>query len=93
MALDVRHDTRRERFSAPLGGGQEATLDYSTPRQGVVDLESTVVPRQLRGKGFGRQLVRHVLDFARSNGLRVVPTCPFVARVIEEHPEYRDLVA
>jgi predicted GNAT family acetyltransferase len=51
------------------------------------------VPRQDRGSGVGRGLVLHVLDHARALGLRVVPTCGFVGTVIEENPEYRDLVA
>ena len=33
------------------------------------------------------------LDEARSRGLRVVPTCPYVASYIRKHPEYADLVA
>jgi predicted GNAT family acetyltransferase len=43
--------------------------------------------------GIGRSLVLHVLDRARERGLKVVPTCGFVATVIDENPEYQDLVA
>ncbi len=43
--------------------------------------------------GLGSHLAASVLDDIRARGLRVVPTCPFFARYIHEHPEYRDLVA
>jgi predicted GNAT family acetyltransferase len=33
-----------------------------------------------------------VLDLARERGLKVVPTCGFVATVIDEHPDYQDLL-
>jgi predicted GNAT family acetyltransferase len=29
----------------------------------------------------------------RGKGLVVVPLCPFIARYIQQHPEYHDLVA
>ena len=37
-------------------------------------------------------LVHTEVDEARSRGLRVVPTCPYVASYIRKHPEYADLV-
>ena len=39
------------------------------------------------------QLVRYALDDVRRSGRPVVATCWYVADFIDEHPEYRDLVA
>ena len=33
------------------------------------------------------------LEDVRGKGLVVVPLCPFIARYIQHHPEYHDLVA
>lgn len=62
-------------------------------RDGAVVLPHTAIDGQLRGRGYGAVLVRGALDDIRQSGERVVPLCWYVAQFIEEHPEYRDLVA
>ena len=44
------------------------------------------------GQGIGSQLVRGLLEIARTQGLKVVAKCPFVAGYIAKHPEYADLL-
>jgi len=56
-------------------------LDYRRT-DGVVDLLHTEVEPELRNRGLGALIVRYALDDARARGERVVPTCPFVARLI-----------
>lgn len=92
-AADLEHDTERHRFTMSIAGGERSGfLDYRPIGDGVWDLTYTYVPRQDRGGGIGRDLVLRVLDHARARGLEVVPTCGFVATVIDENPEYQDLV-
>ena len=89
----VLHDVERRRFTISIDGDRSGFLDYRPIGTAVWDLTYTFVPRQDRGSGIGRSLVLHVLDRARERGLKVVPTCGFVATVIDENPEYQDLVA
>lgn len=37
-------------------------------------------------------MAKTALDFARDEGLEVIPQCPFVAGYIIRHPIYADLV-
>jgi predicted GNAT family acetyltransferase len=106
MQIDIRHDRDATRFHAPIhddepdradAGAVEMAnmgmvLSYRQVAEGVIDLRSTLVPPHLRGRGLGGQLVRHALDWAREHDTKVIPSCPFVARFIEDHPEYQDLV-
>jgi predicted GNAT family acetyltransferase len=93
-ALEIRHQPERNRFVISIAGGERGGfIDYRPLGGEVWDLTYTFVPRQDRGGGVGRALVLHVLAHAREHGLRVVPTCGFVGTVIEENPEYLDLVA
>jgi predicted GNAT family acetyltransferase len=62
-------------------------------RGDVVVFPHTVVAEPLRGQGLGRRLVRAALDDVRARGQRVVARCWYVAGFIDEHPEYRDLLA
>ena len=87
----VRHDAARQRFVAMLDG-VEAELDYEQRGQ-VLSLTHTGVPSAIGGRGIGGELVRSALDYARSKGLKVVPSCAYAAAYIERHPEYADLVA
>jgi predicted GNAT family acetyltransferase len=54
--------------------------------------EHAEVPGAFEGKGVGGKIVRAALDWARSEGQKVMPTCTFVAGYIKKHPEYHDLV-
>lgn len=90
--MEIRHDTDRKRFVAEVDG-KEGTLTYERVDDGTLDYRSTFVPEELRGDGIGAKLVLHALDYARENDFEVVPSCPFVGKVIEEHPEYEDLIA
>ena len=60
---------------------------------GVITLVHTEVDPAHSGQGHAATLARGALDDARSRGLAVVPSCPYVASYVEKHPEYADLVA
>lgn len=85
MTAAIEHDGTG-RFSVQVGGRQ-AYLDYRRLDAGTVDFLTTWVPSELRGRDVGTQLVRHALAWARAEGLRVVPSCWFVATVAGRDPE------
>jgi hypothetical protein len=87
----VRHDPERRRFEIESEAGT-AVLTYGLDGETVV-FTHTLVPKALEGQGIGSRMVRAGLDWARANGLKVVPQCPFVAAYIERHPEERELLA
>ena len=58
----------------------------------VITLVHTEVGSAHGGHGYAAVLARGALDDARSRGLRVVPSCPYVASYVEKHPEYADLI-
>ncbi|MGZ4400986.1 MAG: GNAT family N-acetyltransferase [Gaiellaceae bacterium] len=62
-------------------------------RDGRIAFTHTEVDESCEGRGFGSRLVAAALDDARRQGLEVVPLCPFVARFIERHSEYKELLA
>jgi predicted GNAT family acetyltransferase len=88
----VEHDEGRRRFYSRLHEG-EAYLTYEEDGDGTLDLQHTVVPEAARGRGVGESLVRAALSHARERGVRIVPSCPFVAAYLTEHPDERELVA
>lgn len=87
----VTHEPGRKRFVAHVDG-RESHLIYTPAGQGVVDLLTTYVHPALRGRGVGEALVRAALEWARADGLKVIPTCWFVGTVVRRHPEYESLI-
>ena len=87
----VSHDPARGRFEIRTDAGT-AVLAYDR-RGDVLEMMHTEVPPASEGQGYGATLAEAALDFARRDGARVIPSCPFVAAFIERHPDYADLVA
>jgi uncharacterized protein len=92
MAHEIRHDAARSRYELVADGEVIGTADYVDDGERVV-FPHTVIRTDLRGQGFGAVLVRAALDDVRQKGRSVVPRCWYVAQFIDEHAEYRDLVA
>lgn len=84
MDVAVEHRPSEHRFVAQVDG-QECLLSYQ-PSPGALDFVHTYVPSALRGRGIAGVLVQAGLDFARAEGLRVIPTCWYVRDYIDRHP-------
>ncbi len=90
MPSAIHHETDRQRFSTTVDG-HEAELVYRL-RDGALVIDHTGVPPAIGGRGLAGDLVKAALDYARAQGLRVVPACSYSAAYVQRHPEYADLV-
>jgi predicted GNAT family acetyltransferase len=90
--MQVEHDKPTHRFLLQTPSGT-AVLKYREKGSEVLELYSTFVPEQDREQGFAGRLVEAALGYAREQGRRVSPTCPYIARWLREHPEHAELVA
>ncbi len=73
-------------------GDQTAFLSYRHVG-GSLTLDHTEVPPELEGRGIASKLTRTALDYAREQGLQVVPICPYVSTYLKKHSEYLDLLS
>ena len=86
----VTHEPDASRF-ALSAEGLTAELVYRLSGNQIV-FTHTSVPQELEGRGIGSALVKTGLEYARQEGMEVVPLCPFVRSYIERKPEYQSLV-
>ena len=87
---EVKHNSTENRFQVEIES-HLAVLEYKLDGSTII-FTHTDVPSELEGRGLGSKLVRAGLDYARAQGLSVVPLCSFVASYIQKKPEYQDLL-
>jgi predicted GNAT family acetyltransferase len=89
-AITIVDAESEHRFEARVGGALAGYVEYRREPELVVYPHTFVEP-EYEGKGIGGALARAALDDARRRGLRVWPSCPFIAGWLDRHPEYQDL--
>ena len=87
---EVVNNPAHHRYELVVEGHLAAT--YYRISDGVITFIHTEVPPELGGKGVGSILVKGALDQVRTEGLKVIPQCPFVKAYIDRHPDYADLL-
>jgi len=90
MTSAVRDNRALNRLELKVDG--EIAVAYYSRSPGRIVFTHTEVPPALYGRGIGSELAREALEIARSERLRVVATCPFMAAFIVKHPEFSDLL-
>ena len=87
---DITRNEAANRFETVING--ELAQTQYIQRGKKILFTHTEVPPALEGQGVGNALARAALEYAKREGLRVVPLCPFVAAFIKRHKEYQPLV-
>lgn len=71
---------------------RKAIMTYRNAGEGHVIVNHTRVAREHEGQGLAGRLYRAMVDFARKESLQVTPTCSYVVRQFQRHPEDRDVL-
>ena len=89
--ISITRRDEKKRYELKVGGVLAAFADYRPGRDQREFVHTEVLP-QFEGGGLGSKLAAHALDDTRQQGLKVVPTCAFIAKYIQGHPQYQELV-
>ncbi|UAY51501.1 GNAT family N-acetyltransferase [Ferruginibacter albus] len=87
---DIINNTEAERFELTIDG-KTSIVQYGLFDGGIAFLH-TEVPPELEGKGIASSLAKHVLEYSKTNNLKVLPLCPYINTYIKRHQEYESLV-
>ena len=71
-------------------GGEEGELTYSITSPTLVIADHTAVPDSFRGTGAGLALATRLVAYARAEGFKIMPLCPFVNAQRKKHPDWAD---
>lgn len=68
-----------------------AHIMFPKERDGVYNVKSTFVDESLRGQGVANKLMDELVDWAKEEDVKLMPTCSFAQKWLEKHPEEKDL--
>src|SRR3954453_23298528 len=88
----VKNNTEARSYDAFVDGEVAGSLVYEHAGERRVVFTHTFVNPRFREQGVGNTLVRGALDDVRAKGWTLTNFCDFVARYIDAHPEYADLL-
>lgn len=90
MTATVIDNRPSSRFEAWEGTQLAGFSEYiRTPE--LIVFTHTEVDAAFEGQGVGSQLARHGLEVARTEELKVMALCPFIAAWLTRHPQYSNL--
>lgn len=71
-------------------GTMDAEITYEKEGNTLI-ANHTFVDPSLRGQGIAKKIVDKLADFARQNGQKIHPTCPYVVKLFEKYTDYDDV--
>lgn len=92
--MEIHHDQTTTKGSFFIGEKNKpmAEMTYSKAGNDTIIIDHTEVSEALKGKGAGKQLVTAAVEYARQNGIKIIPLCPFARSVFEKVREYHDVL-
>ncbi|HLA55849.1 MAG TPA: GNAT family N-acetyltransferase [Flavobacterium sp.] len=82
----------KKRFELEVDG-HTAFIEYIINKDKTIFLTHTEVPHALEGKGVGSRIVEKTLNYVKEHNYPLAPLCPFVAKYITKHPEWKSILA
>lgn len=89
-SIPIQHSEQLAKFFLFIEG-RESHLLYELEGN-IMDLAHTYVAEEDRGRQVAENLVKAALQYARDHRLKVIPSCSYIARYVERHPEWNELV-
>ena len=93
--MQVQHEEIKKKgaFFVEENGKRMAQMQYFHSKPGEITIYHTETDPKLAGKKVGRELVDAGVKFARENDIKIVPTCSYTKSVIDNTPEFQDVLA
>ncbi|MDA3885568.1 MAG: GNAT family N-acetyltransferase [Candidatus Delongbacteria bacterium] len=87
----IKHDKEKQEFFAEIEN-KKAVLEYNKIDEDTLDYNHTFVPEELRGQKIASNIIKEGMNYAKNNGYKVIPTCPFVKAFTEKNPEFNNII-
>lgn len=85
MTIEHQTGTTKGRFVMKEGDQMLGETTYSVAGTDKIIIDHTEGYPGSEGKGVGRQLVMAAVEYARAQGLKIIPLCPFARSVFDRN--------
>ncbi len=86
MEIQKKLKDNRGSFFIEKDGRQVAELDFKI-EDNILDAYHTGVRPELEGQGIASRLFDEMVNFARENGYKVKPSCPYIDVKFRRNPD------
>jgi hypothetical protein len=93
--MEIRHSENGTsgEFIIEENGEQIGEMAYRRQTvTNVIIIDHTGVNEGHEGKGLAKQLVMAGVEYARANGIKIIPLCPYAKKVLERSTEFADVL-
>ena len=91
MITVIKDNTEKKQFELEAEG-HTARIEYIIMANKIF-LTHTEVPAEMEGKGIGSKIVKLAFEEIEKRKLKLIPLCPFVAKYLTKHPEWKRILA
>lgn len=90
--VQLKINDKNGAFYIEVDGKQESLMTFVFAGEDKIIIDHTEVNSGNEGKGFGKKMVAKAVEFAREQGINIIPLCPFAKSVFNKTPEFRDVL-
>ena len=92
IEVQQKNDEKHGEFEALIEGKRAGLMTYTWAGEERFIIDHTEVEPNFNGKGVGKEMVLAAVDFARKNGLKIIPLCPFAKATFQKNEDLRDVL-
>lgn len=92
MEVKQKNNSLKGMFYIEQNNEIVAEMTYVWAGTAKIIIDHTDVNESLKGQGAGKQLLSKAVEFARNEGIKILPLCPFAKSVFSKVPEYKDVL-
>lgn len=85
--MDVKLNLDQCESQAFDGDEKVGYCQYQVKEDKLWDIQHTVVNKAYGGKGLAGKLLDAVVDYAKENEIKLIPTCSYAKRKFDENPD------
>ncbi len=92
--MEVEHQDLDNKGRFYIGDkiNKKSEMTYSKAGDSLIIIDHTDVSEELRGTGAGKQMLMKAVEYARNNGLKILPLCPFAKSVFDKDKSISDVL-
>lgn len=92
IEVNQKNDEKHGSFEATIDGSKAGLMTYTWAGEERFIIDHTEVEEAYNGKGVGKEMLIKAVEFARENGKKIIPLCPFAKATFQKNEDLQDVL-